>query len=123
MDINRKTFIDNLRGITADPKSAYTGAEIATVISASPLTLNCNGVEVTEDFIYLTPLCKAFTTTALKHSHTHSHTCPEGSTSSDATEALQNVIVWRGLQAGDNVLVIRTNRSQKYVVICRLSNL
>lgn len=123
MEFNRNQFIQNVKEVVGDPASAYTGAEIATVISASPITLDCNGVEITEEFIFTTPLCEAFTTNSLSHSHAHSHSCPDGGTSSDATPALESVVVWRGLQAGDKVLVIRTNKSQKYVVICRLSKL
>lgn len=76
-----------------------------TVTSISPLKIKTDKIELTETFLVLGALCKS---TTIK--------IPER----DATEvALPDILLWRGLQVGDKVYMIRFSEGQKYYVLQR----
>lgn len=48
----------------------------------------------------------------------HSHTA-SGSTSSNSSSVSSDILLWRGLQVGDNVLMLKCGRGQTYYVLQR----
>lgn len=138
--------IEALRKLNKMPPNNFTGVEIAVITSINPTKIKVNGIEIDSGFIYKSPLCEKFETEVFKHKHTYNvkhhhlyddHDTGEGaggsrtdvSTSEEMTEdretseELKSVVVWRGLKVGDEVLVLRTNKSQKYILLCRVSPL
>ena len=126
--VNKVDFTKLLRKTVELPDSAFTGVEIAKVLSVNPISIGCYGQTITSNFIYTTPFCEIFETEIFKHTHKYDdHDTGEGAGGSrsniDTSEELKKVTVWRGLKIGDDVLVIRTNESQKYILLCRVNKL
>ena len=72
-----------------------------TVTSTSPLKIKVDKLELTQSFLILSPMCKNKTVNI---------------TIDDTTHA---VTIWRGLQKGDQVYMIRCCQGQKYYVLQR----
>ena len=126
--VNKTEFMKTLRKSVEMPKSAFTGVEIAKVIGINPIIISCYGQTITSNFIYVSPLCEEFETEVFKHLHKYDdHDTGEGAggsrTNVNTSEELKKIKVWRGLKVGDEVLVIRTNSSQKYILLCRMNKL
>lgn len=126
--VNKKNFVDIMRNAVKLPDSVFTGAEIAKVLSVNPISISCYGQTITENQIWKSPFCDIFETEIFKHTHKYrdwnnGEGATDGNGEFDTGEALNKVIVWRGLKIGDEVLVIRTNDSQKYVLLCRVNKL
>ncbi len=126
--VNKIEFIKKLRESVKLPDSAFTGVEVAKVLSIDPISISCYGQTIPEEFIYTTPLCELFETEIFKHTHKYrdwnnGDNAEYGNDEFDTSEELKKVIIWRGLKVGDEVLVIRTNESQKYILLCRVSKL
>lgn len=104
------------------------------VKSISPLMIKVdNRFDITEEFIILSALCqeaiiKVPTEAITKHVHTvpqhttdpgggpvHTHTVQPIITIS----AMPEIRLWRGLQVGDNVRMLRINEGQSYFVLER----
>ena len=126
--VSKIEFVKKLREATELPSSAFTGVEIAKVLSVDPISISCYGQTITSNLIYVSPLCESFKTKIFKHKHTYQdwnngENASGGNNTFESNEELQEVEIWRDLKAGDEVLVIRTNESQKYIILCRVSNL
>lgn len=107
-----------------------------TVISINPLKIKIDKLELTESFLILSALCKE---TKIKipepDKNLHLHSVPQHSTQPTTVgdhgshthtisafntgEALPDILLWRGLQVGDNVYMIRCCQGQKYYVLQR----
>lgn len=112
---------------------------VGAVTSIKPLKIRVGKLELTESFLILGALCKEAiikipNSDALSHTHiiashntdsantsatnAHSHTIPQ-----TATEAgngkMPDIQLWRGLQVGDDVYMIRCSQGQKYYVLQR----
>ena len=81
-----------------------------TVTGVNPITISYNGQQYSSSFLVLSPFCIR-TSVNLGHSHT----CPDGGTSTE----LELVLLWRGLQVGDIVYMIKCNGGQKFYVLQR----
>lgn len=104
-----------------------------TVTSISPLKIKTDKIELTETFLVLGALCKSTTIKIPKSdANTHKHKVPQHTTEPAGdgphthtinefyTEvALPDILLWRGLQVGDEVYMIRFSEGQKYYVLQR----
>lgn len=120
---------------TASQKSENEKVDIitGTVTSVSPLKIKTDKIELTETFLVLGALCKSTTIKIPKRdANTHRHKVPQHTTQPAGegphthtinefyTEvALPDILLWRGLQAGDEVYMIRFSEGQKYYVLQR----
>ena len=89
------------------------------VTSAKPLKVKVENRELTESFLILGALCKEthiYNDNILKHNH--KHTCPDGTTSNPISDDF-DILLWRGLEVGDKVLMLKVGRGQKYYVMQR----
>ena len=133
-DVSR--LVKAMRKASAPKENDIVDIVVGTVTSVSPLKIKVDKLELTESFLILSALCKE---TIIKipdsvtatHTHTikahstnpavvgdhgiHSHTISEIRTES----ALPDITLWRGLQVGDEVRMIRCCQGQKYYVLER----
>lgn len=94
------------------------------VTSVSPLKVKVDNRELTEAFLILGALCQETIITRTADSGTyifenpHGHTGVHGATSEDNCGIYQ-IKLWRGLKAGDKVMMIKLARGQKYYILQR----
>ena len=111
----------------AKPKeNSVVDIVVGTVTSVSPLIIKTDKLELTQSFLIVGALCKEFKVNIsipIPNNSTSSEkdeTPPENNTtppqSSSATTASAEVTMWRGLQKGDQVYMIRCCDGQKYYV-------
>jgi len=87
------------------PENEKVDLVTGTVTSVNPLKIKIGKIELTESFLVVGALCKATTIKIPKR---------------DASEdALPDILLWRGLQVGDEVYMIRFSDGQKYYVLQR----
>lgn len=138
---------DVLKQMTEDSMngSQLTDLKIGTVTKAKPLEISVNPAmpPLKAGVLYLTAAVVERKIPILAHSHTvpasttgtadaHSHTIPSVTTGSalDGITATENgkplpakdgfIILNRGLEIGDKVLMLRVMRGQRYVVLSRV---
>ena len=120
---------------TASQKSENEKVDIitGTVTSVNPLKIKTDKIELTETFLVLGALCKSTPIKIPKRdANTHRHKVPQHTTQPAGegphthtinefyTEvALPDILLWRGLQVGDEVYMIRFSEGQKYYVLQR----
>lgn len=111
---------------------------VGTVTSVKPLKIKVDKLELTETFLVVGALCKAKSITIPNDTLAHTHTIPssetEEATISDGTSHSHTISqsktesgrgsfpviqLWRGLQVGDDVIMIRCCQGQKYYVLQR----
>lgn len=126
-----------------------TDLEIGTVVSADPLEISINAAmaPLRREVLYLTAAVVEKKIPVLEHVHsisvlTHSHSNSAGSTTSALTGSYDTdkrltdiavtengtmlpvedgyIILNRGLQVGDSVLILRVQQGQKFVVLSRV---
>ncbi len=137
-DLDMRPMMEAIKKATAVSPSLFTGCGWGTIRGLDPIMLEiANGIIPPSSQVELSPFCREWTTKRLEHLHkynvSHNHTVKvkEGSsevektTSTELTEdretqnSIPTFIFWRGLQVGDKVCFIRTNDSQKYIVLWR----
>lgn len=112
---------------------------VGTVTSVKPLKIRTDKLELTESFLILGALCieakiKIPVDSIPPHTHTipstetenypdsgddsHSHNISQGTTGQSKCE-FPDILLWRGLQVGDDVCMIRCCNGQKYYVLQR----
>ena len=115
------------------PENAKVDLVTGTVTSVNPLKIKVGKIELTESFLVVGALCKATTIKIPKRDdYTHKHKIPEHTTEPAGLEphthvinefysedALPDILLWRGLQVGDEVYMIRFSDGQKYYVLQR----
>lgn len=104
-----------------------------TVTSIDPLKIKTDKLELTETFLVLGALCKS-TTIKVPNSdvNNHKHSIPQHTTEVAGVDshshtvnqfysavALPDIVLWRGLQVGDDVYMIKFSGGQKYYVMQR----
>lgn len=129
------------------PQNEIVDIVIGEVTSVKPLKIKIENRELTESFLILGALCRetrigAEAFTVPSHSHgipsitasssdvpgvyngtgAHTHTVPSSTTnksvSADTTPT--DVLLWRGLVVGDEVLMLKVGRGQRYYVMERV---
>lgn len=133
-DIDMRPMVESLRKMAAVSPSLLTGIGWGTIRGLDPIQLEiANGVIPPSSQVELSPFCREWTTKRLEHlhkynvAHTHEVTTDKGTytTNEAMTEdretqkEIPTFTFWRGLQVGDKVCFIRTNDSQKYIVLWR----
>lgn len=120
------------------PQNEVVDIVTGEVTSVEPLKVRVENRELTESFLIVGALCKEthiYTANIKKHDHyhvipefttesagsgPHSHTIKERDT--DPIKPHGNnfdIMLWRGLNVGDRVLMLKVGRGQKYYIIQR----
>lgn len=101
------------------PQNEIVDIVTGEVTSIKPLRVKVENRELTESFLIVGALCKethisgnAFTVPS------HTHTI-DGETTESSKSIPTDVMLWRGLRVGDNVLMLKVGRGQKYYIIQR----
>lgn len=118
----------------AGKQSNKDTADFATgkVVSVSPLQINVDDkIQLTEEFLILSPFCiekvlelghthgyNGSTGTAASHSHDYF-----GTTHEDGPGDSGTFLLWRGLEVGDSVTMLKSNGGQTYYVLQRKEGL
>lgn len=139
-------LVKTIQTITRSPVNNSTDFVLGTVITTKPLVITVGTLTLTEKYLMLSPFCVE-TKINLNHSHTstgttgstdlgsHNHNVTiSGSTYGTTDKSLGShshsvnltsedglgiVTLWRGLKSGDNVLMLKGMRGQKYYVLQR----
>ncbi len=112
---------------------------LGTVMSISPLIVSIDQrIHLTEEFLILTKQVTDHYVDVVVNLNSelegvpglgHSHTCPEGSTSTGLSNAIaqtkhrhkikgtKKILMKYGLKVGDDVLLVRVQGGQKYVIL------
>lgn len=112
-------LVQAMRRAGETPQNEVVDIVTGVVTSAKPLKVKVENRELTESFLILGALCKEthiYTDNIIKHNHIH--TCPDGSTSNPKSDDF-DIMLWRGLRAGDRVLMLKVGKGQKYYVLQR----
>lgn len=132
-----------IRQAGKQPQNEVVDIVTGEVTSVEPLKVKVESRELTESFLIVGALCKATyiggdAFTVPEHTHTlpeyttqsaqvpgietddgsHSHRVSAG-TSGSAQAAPTRVMLWRGLQKGDRVLMLKVGKGQKYYILQR----
>jgi hypothetical protein len=127
------TFAKMVRN--GEESTSRTDLMYGTVVSVSPIVIDVLGesaMRLTQTFIELSPLCiektvkiPSWNTVSNTPSPPEPPQPPGGPSGVDAhwhTIPAHECIVWRGLQPGDRVIMLRVNSGNKYYVIQRVGD-
>ena len=126
-------LVKAMQAASQKPENEKVDIITGTVTSVSPLKIKTDKIELTETFLVLGALCKSTTIKIPERdANTHKHKVPQHTTEPAGpgphthtinefyTEvALPDILLWRGLQVGDEVYMIRFSEGQKYYVLQR----
>lgn len=132
-------LVEAMRRAAKPKENDIVDIVVGTVTSIAPLKIRIDKLELTESFLILGVLCKETTikipnSDTLSHTHvipsvstqsagnsvssTHSHTVSQFATE-PSNGSFPDILLWRGLQVGDDVYMIRCGQGQKYYVLQR----
>ena len=139
-------LVKTIQTITRSPVRNSTDFVLGTVMSVKPLTIIVGTTALTEKYLMLSPFCVE-TKINLNHTHTttgntgstdlgsHNHSVTINSSTYATTDrdlgshshkieltsanGLGIITLWRGLKAGDTVLMLKGMQGQKYYVLQR----
>lgn len=117
MEAGYKLFsVINAMGQKANPPSEKVIIQFATVTSVNPIAILVEGCKepIGEEFIEIGALCRRY---VIPQPHIHFDVGPDTPTTSKETEEIE---LWRGLRAGDRVIVFRFNSGQVYFIYQRV---
>ena len=112
-DGHRLTQLMRMAGET--PQNEVVDIIVGEVTSVKPLKVKVENRELTESFLILGALCKEthiYNDNMKKIDHTH------GSTNQSRVVDF-DILLWRGLEVGDRVFMLKVARGQKYYIIQR----
>lgn len=129
-------FIRAMKQISAPEESQKVDIVTGTVTSVGPLIIKTDETELSETFLVVGALCQNTTIKVPNRvGNMHIHLVPEHTTQPatvgdhgththqitafNTEAALPDILLWRGLQVGDQVLMIRMADSQQYYVLQR----
>lgn len=105
----------------ANPEEDQADLLYGLVKTVQPLRIEIeNKYTLEEDRLYLSPFCNRKTIRLEINGHTHS--TPDGSTGSGGA-VNQVVEIWRGLEVGDRVIMLRHGKGQGFYVMQRVGEL
>lgn len=134
------------------PQNDIPDIVFGEVKTIDPITVMVGDQEILSSFLIIGDLCKEthrknvhftipqhkhtvlpITTTEYTHTHsvptigatspdTHSHTVPQHDTELQEI-VIEDLLLWRGLQVGDKVLMFKMARGQKFYIMQRVSGL
>ena len=105
----------------ANPGQDKADLLFANVISTSPLTIRLEkGLDILSKFLILSPFCRDKSITIPSHTHPI-EALSVGGVDIPAQNTGDNpglkIVIWRGLNVGDRVVVIRADGGQKYYIL------
>lgn len=129
-------FIRAMKQISSPDESQKVDIVTGTVTSVGPLVIKTDETELSETFLVVGALCQNTTIKVPNRvGNMHIHLVPEHATQPatvgdhgththqitafNTEAALPDILLWRGLQVGDQVLMIRMADSQQYYVLQR----
>ena len=126
-------LVKAMQAASQKPENEKVDIITGTVTSVSPLKIKTDKIELTETFLVLGALCKSTTIKIPKRdANTHKHKVPQHTTQPAGEsphthtinefyteDALPDILLWRGLQVGDEVYMLRFSEGQKYYVLQR----
>lgn len=120
------------------PQNELVDLVIGEVTSIEPLKVKIENRELTESFLIVGALCQEkhiYTDDVKKLSHSHkisslstqsaggetihSHGINAHDTQSTPQNAEYDILLWRGLEKGDKVLMLKVSRGQRYFILQR----
>ena len=102
---------------TKPSPSSLTGFGWGVVQTIDPVTIKIsNNMIIPSTLIELSPFCKEWKTKRFEHLHKYTET-------EETEKSLNEFVFWRGLQVGDSVCYLRTNDSQKFILLWRKQDL
>lgn len=120
------------------PQNEVVDMVVGEVTSIEPLKVKTDNIELSESFLIVGAMCMEthiYTSQIIKHHHRHvvpaTSTQPAGEhTHSHSISARDtnpvtphdddyDIMLWRGLQVGDKVLMLKIGRGQKYYIMQR----
>lgn len=133
-DLDMRPMVEAFKKMAAVNPSLLTGIGWGTIRGLDPIKLEiANGIIPPSSQVELSPFCREWATKRLEHLHkynvAHTHEVTTDKETYTTTEAMTEdretqkeiptFTFWRGLRVGDKVCFIRTNDSQKYIVLWR----
>lgn len=131
-------LVQAMRQAGKTPQNELVDIVIGEVTSIKPLKVKVESRELTESFLILGALCKEThiytdnvkklnhrhkipaTTTESAGESSHSHSIVAQQTSPVTPhDADYDILLWRGLQVKDRVLMLKVGRGQKYYILQR----
>lgn len=111
-------------GIGAVNASNPVNLLFGTVTKANPLEVNVDQrFTLTEDFLVVTEQLTAYEID-LKHDHAYEDATDTGSLTKTTEPALpEKIVIRKGLEAGDQVVLLRMQGGQSYIVLDRVVSL
>lgn len=133
---NAARLVRAMQRASAPSENDIVDIVVGTVTSVAPLKIKVDKLELTEAFLILGALCKPTTIKIPQRlENYHIHVVPAHSTDAatvgdlgshthtiqpfNTEQALPDILLWRGLEVGDDVLMIRCCQGQKYYVLQR----
>ena len=103
---------------------------VGKVTSVEPLKVKLDKIELTETFLIVGALCKEMSIPFDTNGHSHqvseivtssadSHTHKVAGHTTESTFLPDKIVLWRGLQVGDTVYMLKLAKGQKYYIIQR----
>ena len=128
-------LVQLMRQAGKQPQNEIVDIVIGEVTSVKPLRVKVDNRELTEAFLILGALCKETRISSdniknLNHYHTvstmstqsaDSHSHPISSHQTESTHEAEgyDIMLWRGLEVGDRVFMLKVGRGQKYYLLQR----
>ena len=130
-------LVQAMRRAGRTPQNEIVDIVIGEVTSIAPLKVSVETRELTESFLIVGALCKEthiYTQNIKKldHSHvipqittttagedSHSHSVKSQETESKPQSPDYDIMLWRGLEVGDKVLMLKVAQGQKYYILQR----
>lgn len=101
------------------PQNEVVDIVIGEVTSVDPLRVKIENRELSQSFLIVGALCQETAINDLAFT-IPSHVHQAGNTTTEASKSTPTrVLLWRGLQVGDRVFMLKVGRGQKYYIIQR----
>lgn len=108
-----------MREAGRQPQNEVVDIVMGEVTSVNPLKVKVENRELTKSFLIVGALCQETTInqsafTIPNHTHNIENNITEPSKSTPT-----KVVLWRGLQVGDRVMMLKVGKGQKYYILQR----
>lgn len=110
-----RRFVKQMHQMSQTASNEVVDIIIGEVTSVAPLKVKLDKIELTETFLIVGPYCKEAKITIPAHSHSYTD---DGSGRTTGT-ALTEIILWRNLVVGDQVMMLKCGKGQKYYMLQR----
>lgn len=114
-------LVQAMRKAGQTPQNEVVDLILGKVVSVKPLKISIEERELSESFLTLGALCQEthiYTDNIKKLNH--SHELDGTKTTTKPKDGDYDILLWRGLKKGDQVLMLKVGRGQKYFVLQRV---